>query len=130
MPAGRSLSTPGAATTERPVGTELVWLAAGALLLTAWWYSAQGRERVDAVARRVCGEIGCQRLDETVVLARVRLVRDAGAIALERVYRFEFSTNGADRCLGEVALLNTRPLWARLRHPDGPLYVDLERAPG
>ena len=70
---------------------------------------------------------GCQRLDETVVLARVRLVRDAGALALERVYRFEFSTNGADRCVGEVALLNTRPLWARLRHPDGALHVDLAR---
>ena len=110
------------------MNAELVWLAAGALVLTAWWYSAQARERVDAVARRVCGEIGCQRLDETVVLARVRLVRDAGALALERGYRFEFSTNGADRCVGEVALLNTRPLWACLRHPDAALHVDLARA--
>ncbi len=105
-----------------------MWLAAGALLLTAWWYSAQARERVDALARRVCDEIGCQRLDETVVLARVRLLRDGGALALERVYRFEFSTDGADRCTGEVALLNLRPLWALLQHPDGALHVDLARA--
>jgi len=109
------------------VDTELLWLAAGGLLLAAWWYSAQARERVDAIARRVCDELGCQRLDETVVLARMRLVRNGGALALQRVYRFEFSTNGGNRCTGEVGLLNMRPLWAHLRHPDGPLHVDLDR---
>ncbi|MEQ8663157.1 MAG: DUF3301 domain-containing protein [Gammaproteobacteria bacterium] len=104
---------------------EIHWLAAAVLGVTAWWYAVKAREQVDAVASRVCAELGCQRLDEAVALTRIWLARGAGSLILRRVYRFEFSTTGAHRRRGEIGLDNGHVRWARLDHPDGPLHLDL-----
>ncbi|MEQ8231915.1 MAG: DUF3301 domain-containing protein [Gammaproteobacteria bacterium] len=109
---------------------EFHWLALAALGVAAWWYAGKAREQADVVANRLCTELHCQRLDQAVSLARVRLARGAHGVTLRRVYRFEFSTTGADRRVGEIGLDNGHARWARLDHPDGPLHIDLGAARG
>jgi hypothetical protein len=102
----------------------LVLLTAG-LAIGAWVWSARARERVDAISREVCRELGLQRLDEAVALRRLRLVRTDDGVAIERLFGFEFSTTGADRRRAEICLRGLTPVWVRLDHPDGPLHIEI-----
>jgi hypothetical protein len=109
--------------------TEAGWLlvalgGAGAL----WLWSSAARERVDALSREVCADLALQRLDEAVAWRGLRLTRDAYGLGLERLFSFEFSVTGADRCRAEVCLRGRAVLWVRLEHPDGPIVIDLRRA--
>lgn len=107
--------------------TELTLIFGGGVLLALWWTLSRTREMVDALARQVCAELGVQRLDGTVVLREVGLRWRAPGIGLRRIYRFEFSVSGDDRRQGDVGLVNARPCWVHLEHPDGPLHIDLNR---
>ena len=118
---------PAVPTTEHVRG-ELALLLSAAAVVLGWWWTFQARELVDGLVGELCRELGLQRLDEAVSLERIRLVRgEGGAIALERLYGFEFSQVGDDRRHGRVCLLNRRPCWAHFEHRDGPVHIDLRR---
>jgi hypothetical protein len=105
--------------------TELSLLFGGALVIGLWWWSMQAHDRVDFISREVCKDLNVQRLDEAVSLRRVRFARSEYGLNLERVFRFEFSVNGADRRLGEICLHGEMPRWVHLSHPDGDIHIDL-----
>jgi len=99
----------------------------GALAVSGLWYwSTSTREKVIAIADEICRELRVQRLNGSVALKKVRVVRP---LTLERCYEFEFSLDGADRRLGQVVLLGSALLRARLEFPDGPLNIEVDAAP-
>ena len=67
-----------------------------------WSWSASGRERVLAVVKEVCGDLGLQRLDDSVVLSGLRLLRSARGWRVGRIYRFEFTLDGTARYEGDA----------------------------
>ncbi len=89
--------------------TELLVLLLLGLLA---WFVADGlkaREAAYAAARRACESANVQFLDDTVSQSALRFARDdEGRLALERHFRFEFSTTGDDRQQGRVRLLGGR----------------------
>lgn len=85
----------------------------------------QAHDRVDMISREVCKDLDVQRLDEAVALRRVGLARTVYGLRLERVFRFEFSVNGADRRAGEICLHGNWPHWVHLDHPAGDIHIDL-----
>jgi len=105
---------------------ELSLVFGAALVGALWWWAVEARDRVNLVCREVCRDLDVQRLDETVSLRRLRLARDGhGVLAIERVFGFEFSVNGADRHPGEICLRGVLPRWVHLDHPDGPIHIDV-----
>jgi hypothetical protein len=77
-----------------------------------------------AVSARVCEEMNMQRLDDSVALRGVRLVRHPGW-AVERRYEFEFSPDGVERRRGQVFLSGMVLDRVHLDLPSGPLIVDI-----
>lgn len=104
---------------------ELSLLFGAGLLIGLWWWSMQAHDRVDFISREVCKDLDIQRLDEAVSLRRVSFARGEYGLNLERVFRFEFSVNGADRRYGEICLQGEQPRWVHLDHPDGDIHIDL-----
>lgn len=100
----------------------LLICAGGAIGL--WSFSVRGRERVLAITAEICRELTLQRLDDSVVLRGVALVRDNPWSVLRR-YEFDFSTDGADRRRGQIILMGLALHAARLDLPSGPLHLDL-----
>lgn len=86
----------------------LAWIA---LIFVAWlWYDSAGaRETAIAAARAACEAEGLQFLDDTVAIGKLWPARDAdGQLRLQRVYNFEYSDTGNNRCAGSVVLLGRR----------------------
>jgi hypothetical protein len=83
-------------------------LAVAALLVALVWLAIDGlraREAAVDAARRACASEGLQFLDDTVMLASMRIVRDGGGrVALRRIYHFEFSDTGDNRLAGAITL--------------------------
>ena len=104
---------------------ELGALLALGLCGALWAWAIKGREIVDHISNRLCRDLAVQRLDQSVTLQRLRWGPAGNRTALCRIYGFEFSTTGGDRRSAEVCLLNTRPQWARLDHPDGAILINL-----
>ncbi len=102
----------------------LVLLAAGSIF-GLWLWTTEAREMVERVSRRLCDDLRLQRLDDAVALHRLNLARTQNGLAIERRFRFEFSTTGADRCRGEICLHGKLPMWAHLDHPDGAIHIEL-----
>lgn len=99
------------------------------LVVWLWQWSVATRERVLAISSRVCRKLGLQQLDETAALRRMAFARNEdGRLCVRRVYGFEFSINGADRHVGEVALLGAQIESIVLEHPDGQIVVDAATA--
>jgi hypothetical protein len=90
----------------------VIELAAVALLAAAGWFlwdSLQAREAANAAIRPACVAEGLLFLDDTVALDRLRLGRDdEGRLRIARVYRFDYSDTGSNRCRGSVTLLGAR----------------------
>ncbi len=105
--------------------TELSLLFCGAFGIGLWWWAMQAHDRVDMISREVCKDLNVQRLDEAIALRRMGLAHTAYGLRLERVFRFEFSVNGADRRRGEICLHGNWPYWVHLDHPDGAIHIDL-----
>lgn len=85
------------------------WLLPSFLLIALglfWFESLRVRETVLAACRRACRQLDVQLLDETVALERLRLSR----WRIERVYRFEYSSDGSERQRGHVQVLGR---WVR-----------------
>lgn len=71
-----------------------------------WWNASRGKEMARLFGRRACDREGIQFLDDTVVLSRVRIRRNAnGQLVLRREYRFEFASDGGRRYEGHLVLL-------------------------
>ncbi len=93
-------------------------LAAGVWL---WLDSLKARETGITAAQTACAEEGLQFLDDTVVIRSLRPARDAaGQLKLRRIYAFEYSDTGDNRCPGSVTLLGHR---VELLHVRPQLYV-------
>lgn len=96
-----------------------------ALIAAWWWTSMRAREAATQAARRACRTFDTQLLDDTVALRGLRPRRDSsGALALRRIYRFEFTRSGAERFNGYATLLGRQVLDVHLD------AVEHERAPG
>ena len=88
-----------------------------AVLAIAWFWldTAAARDGARAAARRLCGALGVQFLDQSVALAQTRLRRDeTGRLRWERVFQFEFSESGNERYPGRVQILGREPAWVML----------------
>ncbi len=71
-----------------------------------WFDSVKVRDIVVAAARAECQSVRHQFLDDSVVLDKIRLMRDEdGRVRLGRTYFFEFSESGSDRRRGSVVML-------------------------
>ena len=87
----------------------LLILLLGAVLY--WWDASRAKEIARLHGRRACDREGVQFLDDTVVLNRVRLRRNAnGQLAIRREYRFEFASDGGRRYDGYMVLLGNQLL--------------------
>jgi hypothetical protein len=83
---------------------ELVAVALLAGLTWLWLDGLRAREVAVQAARRACAGDGVQLLDDTVMLASLRLARAGGRAVLRRVYHFEFSDTGDNRLSGAITL--------------------------
>lgn len=91
-----------------------------------WLDTLKAREVGMHAAQQACVEDGLQFLDETVVGSLFRLARDDdGHLKLRRVYTFEYSDTGNNRCSGSVTLLGHT---VEMLHVRPQLYV-VPRAP-
>lgn len=94
-------------------------LLAGGIWL--WLDTLKAREVGVRAAQQACADEGLQFLDETVVGISFRPARDdAGQLRLRRVYRFEYSDTGDNRCSGSVTLLGSE---VEILHIRPQLYV-------
>lgn len=85
---------------------EILVIAVFAAALWFWLDTLKAREAGVRAAQKACAEEGLQFLDDTVVGRSLRPARDdAGHLRLRRVYSFEFSDTGDNRCSGSVTLL-------------------------
>jgi hypothetical protein len=78
-----------------------------AVLGTAGWWvaAARAREHAASCIDRACREAGLQWLDQTAILKRLELGRDAqGGRQLIRTYVFEYSEDGESRRQGFLRL--------------------------
>lgn len=84
---------------------ELLLLCALSGAVWFWLDSLKAREIGVLAARKACQEEGLQFLDETVVGRSVKLQRDdEGVLRLRRIFAFEYSDTGNNRCFGSVTL--------------------------
>lgn len=104
-------------------GTAILFLLGSIAWL--WHTSRTAHEKVLEISQAVCRELKVQRLDDTVALRRLRLGWTRQGPSLRRVYAFEFSSDGVDRCSGEIALLGLHLDWIRIDHPQGHYFVDI-----
>jgi hypothetical protein len=77
------------------------------LLLLGWFWldSLRAKELATGVCRAACKQRGLQFLDQTVALSRLRVRRTFDGLRFRRVYRFDFSEEGAGRRSGHLVLL-------------------------
>jgi len=86
----------------------LILLGAGAWL---WLDSLKAREIGVSAGRAACAADGLQFLDESVAIESIWPARDdEGQLKLRRVYAFEYSDTGNNRCKGSVTLIGRRVL--------------------
>ena len=82
-------------------------IAIAALVAVAWFWldSLNVREAAVQAARAACTSEGLQLLDDTVSIAGLKTVRDAGGrVRLQRAYDFEYSDTGDNRRKGSLVM--------------------------
>ena len=105
----------------------LMALAAIGVVFWYWSDSLRTREQALRVCAGACRQMGVQLLDQTVVVRRLRLGRDAGGhVRLRRHYGFEFSIDGIDRYRGHAVMLGRFLVHLEMDHPDGPVIQGRE----
>lgn len=104
---------------------DIVWLAVMIGALWLWSDTMRARERAMEVCRAACARVDAQLLDDTVALRRMAMRGDAaGRRVIWRLYRFEFTVDGATRLGGHVALLGRAVQRLELEYPDGAVIED------
>jgi len=74
--------------------------------LLYWLDSIRAKENATKHAKLACKKVLLEFLDDTVLIKKVRLRRNAeGQISIYREYEFEFSSTGEFRYKGQVRLL-------------------------
>ena len=94
----------------------------GLLLLAAslwlWHDSLKAREAGVLAARAACEAHGLMFLDDTVAIGSIWPARDDhGRLKLRRVYAFEYSDTGNNRCRGAVTLVGAAVVTLHLGPP-------------
>lgn len=81
-----------------------------------YWYAAmRAKELARGAGRERCAEAGLIFLDDSVVLRRLHLRRDAdGRLTWQRRYAFEFTRDGDLRYAGDITLLGDRVLYIEM----------------
>jgi hypothetical protein len=81
-----------------------------ALMLLAWFWldSSRAREFANILAQRHCDHRGMQFLDQTVALCRIGLRWTSAGLRIRRMFRFDFSLEGAGRHTGYVLMLGAQ----------------------
>ena len=90
-----------------------------------WSTALQARECANRAASDACKRFGLQRLDESCVMRRLQLKRQAGGVTLEQIFSFEFSRSGAERRSGYIGVVNRRAVWAGIENDSGTDIIDL-----
>ncbi|MEX2365459.1 MAG: DUF3301 domain-containing protein [Pseudohongiellaceae bacterium] len=76
------------------------------LLVLFWWDGMASKEVALAAGARACREAQVQFLDDSVALHKLRVRRGPrGALALYRLYGFEFTSSGERRHNGYIHML-------------------------
>lgn len=87
----------------------LFWLTLLGLGIAYWLHAREMKERALIAARKRVQELELEFLDDSVVLHRLRPIRDGGGQwRLLRRYRFEFSATGDERYQGWIELAGYR----------------------
>jgi hypothetical protein len=81
-------------------------LAGGGLMF--WLDGARAREFATTLVQRYCRNRDLQFLDGTVVLARMGVRWTKEGLRIRRMFRFDFSLEGAGRRTGYILMLGTR----------------------
>lgn len=90
---------------------DLLILAIPAALVGLWWTGSRAHELAIGHARQACDQQRLQFLDQSVALDRMRPARTTrGSSCFRRDYRFEFSSAGEYRDVGNVTMLGHRLL--------------------
>ena len=88
---------------------ELISLVVLGCIAWLWYDSLKARDVGIQAVRAVCESEGLQLLDDTVAIAGLKPERnDEGRLVLRRVYAFEYSDTGNNRCSGSVVLQGHR----------------------
>ena len=88
---------------------EFLTLAALVAVIAYWLLAMKAKETARQVGRLRCRDLGLIFLDDTVVLKKLGLARDAdGRRVIQRQYQFEFSSDGSRRYRGRITLTNNR----------------------
>lgn len=81
------------------------------LAIYVWQVGLKSRERARQLGHELCARANVQLLDQTVSLQRIGVERgDDGRLHWRRRYRFEVSTDGVDRHLGTLDIMQDRLL--------------------
>lgn len=76
-----------------------------------WWDSVSARDAALGAVNRACADADVQLLDRAISRERIRPVRDErGRMRLLRIYGFEFTSDGARRHRGLIALIGRKVL--------------------
>ena len=94
----------------------LIAVAVLAAVVWLWRESLRSREAATRAGRRICAASDVQFLDETVALVRMSIAWH-GRVALVRIYRFDYSTDGADRAVGLVIVQRGAVVHVQLAGP-------------
>jgi len=88
---------------------ELLALMVLVAVLAYWLLAMKAKETARQLGRQRCRDLGLIFLDDTVVLRKLSLVRNAaGQRVIRRQYQFEFSSDGSQRYRGRITLTNNR----------------------
>lgn len=94
---------------------ELFYLLIAAAAAAWWWQTRQAKQWALQHAWQRCRALNLQLLDQSVVLQRSRLRRDAhGRLCWQRHYQFEFSSTGDQRYRGALILTGAKLLHIEL----------------
>ena len=89
--------------------TLLILMILAAMAFAFWSAGRAAAERAEAVGRDACKAAGVQWLDHSVHAIGIRPYRrDTGWLGWERTFRFDYSTDGADRHVGRMVLRGER----------------------
>jgi len=97
-------------------GLEVVTTTLGLVAaLWYWWDSVSARDAALGAVQKACREANVQLLDRAISRERIRPVRDdRGRLNLLRIYGFEFTSDGARRHRGLIALVGRRVVEVRM----------------